>query len=249
MHDLQPYVCTYRGCPSPGQLYGSRYAWLEHERLAHRRVWQCLEHTIECVKTKDEFGMPTIQYENSGPIFNSKDLFEKHLVEHGKLDSEQAQHLADFAESSSADDRQTCPFCLRHGPFVDGLAIHMAFHQEKMATFALPRNMEACDNDQSQSSGAQGIRSGGSLESISPHSETSESKLSERVWRFERPPTLPKLLSKREKYLAYLPLEVAKRRSKWTPILLLILFTNRIYMRPSRESRQSRRVRCPRFMS
>lgn len=39
LQDLQPYVCTYPNCPDGFEMYSSRHAWLEHERLIHRRVW------------------------------------------------------------------------------------------------------------------------------------------------------------------------------------------------------------------
>ncbi|PGH00346.1 hypothetical protein GX51_05844 [Blastomyces parvus] len=34
--DLQPYVCTFRDCPTPNQAYSRRRAWFSHEKTAHR---------------------------------------------------------------------------------------------------------------------------------------------------------------------------------------------------------------------
>ncbi|OJD24621.1 hypothetical protein ACJ73_04019 [Blastomyces percursus] len=34
--DLQPYVCTFRDCPTPNQAYSRRRTWFNHEKTAHR---------------------------------------------------------------------------------------------------------------------------------------------------------------------------------------------------------------------
>ncbi|OKP06952.1 Ankyrin repeat domain-containing protein 50 [Penicillium subrubescens] len=113
--DLQPYVCTYEKCPDEGRMYASRHAWLEHERLVHRRIWRCFEHRSF--------------------ISNSKDSLEQHFVDcHKGLDRQQIENLLDLAETTVADDRQTCPFCYSVGPFDKGFYNHMAFHQEQLAT-------------------------------------------------------------------------------------------------------------------
>ncbi|KAF2873673.1 hypothetical protein BDV95DRAFT_351021 [Massariosphaeria phaeospora] len=143
LHDLQPYVCTYPDCLTGEQLYTSRYTWLEHERLAHLRFWQCHEHI--------------------GASFLTKEDFRKHLLDtHVDLTTPQAQQLANFSESTHQDERDTCPFCLIQAPFPKGFHQHMAFHQEQISTFALPRNLvlDGTDNESNHSSNAQaGARS------------------------------------------------------------------------------------------
>ncbi|PVH92336.1 TPR-like protein [Periconia macrospinosa] len=148
LHDLQPYICTYPECAAAETLYSSRTSWLEHERIVHRRVWQCHEH--------------------SSCVFKSKAAFQEHLTnEHDNLTETHAQQLASFAEATVSDDRTKCPFCFEPGPFSNGLHNHMAFHQEQIATFSLPRDIQSSNDDALGSSKAQGIRSGGALRSVS----------------------------------------------------------------------------------
>jgi tetratricopeptide (TPR) repeat protein len=110
-------------------------------------------------------------------VLKSKENFEAHLLEtHPELGLTQAQQLANFAENTIPDERLACPFCLSTGPFLGGFATHMAFHQEKIATFALPRNIEVQDDELSHSSQAQGVRSSDSLGSV-PLSEDHPDRL------------------------------------------------------------------------
>jgi ankyrin repeat protein len=147
LHDLQPYVCTYRECPSSEQLFSSRHTWLEHERLSHRRIWQCIDH--------------------SNLFFKAKGEFICHLQsDHPELNTAQAKRQAGLAETTLPDDRQICPFCFSSGPFPAGLATHIAFHQEKLATFALRKSTGGGDEKPDHSSQAQGVRSAGSLRSV-----------------------------------------------------------------------------------
>ncbi|OQV08179.1 hypothetical protein CLAIMM_12492, partial [Cladophialophora immunda] len=141
--DLQPYVCTYEECPDADHMYSSRHAWLEHERLVHRRVWKCFEHRSF--------------------ISESKDNLSQHFSScHQDLDAQAIENLLDLAATTSADERKSCPFCRSNGPFEKGLHNHIAFHQEQLATFAIPRNLDRDEN----SSQAQGSRSEWSMLSI-----------------------------------------------------------------------------------
>ncbi|OAP56784.1 hypothetical protein AYL99_08896 [Fonsecaea erecta] len=142
--DLQPYVCTYEECPDADHLYASRHAWLEHERLVHRRVWRCFEHKSFSSKSRDS-------------------LFQHFSACHQDLHAQEIENLLDLAETALVDERTSCPFCHSDGPFEKGFHNHMAFHQEQLATFAVPRNL---DSDES-SKQVLGFGSGGSLLSIS----------------------------------------------------------------------------------
>ncbi len=155
LQDLQPYVCTYPECPDAEEMYGSRHAWLEHERLVHRRIWRCFEH--------------------ASAVFKFKEGLQLHLVKcHTTLTQYQIDKLVDLAEASILDKREMCPFCHSKGPFPNGFYNHMAFHQEKLATFAIPGNLHENEDDASHSSKAQGIRSAGSLRSVSLDVSTSD---------------------------------------------------------------------------
>ncbi|KAJ5536372.1 hypothetical protein N7513_009558 [Penicillium frequentans] len=143
--DLQPYVCTYKNCPDADRMYASRHTWLEHERLVHRRIWKCFEH-------------------RSFISISQNGLLQHFLDCHKNLDGQQIENLLDLAEMTVANDRQKCPFCYSIGPFVKGFYNHLAFHQEQFATFAVPRNIEI--NEEAESGRVEGIRSAGSLRSV-----------------------------------------------------------------------------------
>ena len=100
-------------------MYSSRHGWLEHERLVHRRVWQCFEHV--------------------DAIYPSPTELQNHLqAEHGdRITQSQIQDLLAVSESSMMDKRSYCPICLFTGPFEKGLGNHIAFHLESFAVFAL----------------------------------------------------------------------------------------------------------------
>lgn len=118
LRDLQPYVCTYTECDVGDTLYASRTAWLEHERLAHCRVWQCYQHSTS--------------------TFDSQEAFLEHLSqEHTELSYVNAQQMAAFTNFTVADNRDRCPFCLRTDIASLSMHNHMAIHQEHIAAFTL----------------------------------------------------------------------------------------------------------------
>ncbi|KAF7509474.1 hypothetical protein GJ744_008037 [Endocarpon pusillum] len=137
LQDLQPYVCTYPDCYDGLQMYNTRHAWLEHERLVHRRVWQCFKHK-------------TI-------VFRSKLDLRRHLeLQHNDDVTEaQVQDLLDVSESSLADAREKCPVCLIDRRFIEPLDKHMSSHLEKLATFSASRGIPTSDEE--DSSGADGL--------------------------------------------------------------------------------------------
>ena len=142
IQDLQPYICTYPNCPDGLRIYGSRTAWLEHERLVHRRVWQCFEH--------------------AEPLFAFQDELRNHLEsEHCKDVTEtQILNLLDVSESSVADARTKCPICLLEGPFSKGMENHISFHLETFATFSISRGISTGDEDASGADGQSGKAQG-----------------------------------------------------------------------------------------
>nr|KMM69693.1 meiosis-specific serine/threonine-protein kinase mek1 [Coccidioides posadasii RMSCC 3488] len=115
--DLQPYVCTYPACPDGLQMYTTRHAWLEHERLAHRRVWQCFEH--------------------QALLFNSKSDLRDHLEsQHNNITGAQIENFLEISESSLKDPREKCPICLLERQFYQRLDKHLSFHLERFSTFS-----------------------------------------------------------------------------------------------------------------
>lgn len=154
--DIQPYVCTYEKCPDTDRMYASRHAWIEHERLVHRRIWRCFEHRSF--------------------ISTSKNGLLQHFLDcHKGLDGQQIENLLDLAETTVSDNRQTCPFCYSIGPFDKGFYNHVAFHQEQLATFAVPRSFDS--NNEADSGRAKGTRLAGSLRSVALYFRDGDSSL------------------------------------------------------------------------
>ena len=153
LQDLQPYICTYPDCSDAFQMYSSRHRWLEHERLVHRRIWQC--------------------FSDANVIFASSSELRDHLQsQHSEGVTEaQIQNLLDVCESSVVDTRTKCPICLIEGPFKKGLDNHLSFHLETFATFSVPRSIFSGEGSESgvdgNSENAQGLRSDISTKSIS----------------------------------------------------------------------------------
>ncbi|KAI0127543.1 hypothetical protein BJ170DRAFT_377180 [Xylariales sp. AK1849] len=149
IRDLQPYMCTYPDCLDGDTMYTTRASWLDHEAQMHRKVWRCFEHT---------------------DLFKSKEALRHHLeIAHQDLGKTQAHGMADLGDATIKDERTVCPFCLSGGTFQKDLANHMAFHMEKLACFAVPRNTETGDDGSSNrnsSNGAQGAQSIDSLRSV-----------------------------------------------------------------------------------
>src|SRR5690242_15318012 len=156
LQDLRPYVCTIEGCKDGDRIYGTRSAWIEHERLAHRRVWRCSDrqHIATIHRTEEEL----------------RDHFFK---SHPGMTKEQIEDVVSLTETTIEDVRNTCPFCNTKGPFPQGLYNHMAFHQEKLALFSLPLNLNEENEDEVASGNALGVGSVRSLYS-SDMSQSSE---------------------------------------------------------------------------
>jgi hypothetical protein len=110
-------------------LYDSRNAWFQHELEAHRSSWQCIPGCdISLTHEKD---------------------FDTHLLEqHTELAS--APMIAALKRTArragNNSEKATCPFC-NIEMLVKGLKRHIGRHQEQLALFALPPNLEATDED------------------------------------------------------------------------------------------------------
>ncbi|KAK5683233.1 hypothetical protein LTS10_004764 [Elasticomyces elasticus] len=123
--DLQPYSCTYLECKIPDQLYGSRTTWLNHEDTFHRQAWRCRDH--------------------QGAMFLTEGAFVAHLGSlHPGLTVDDVQALLDMSLAAREDTRECCPLCfipvvrLARG---QNLLKHIANHMERVACFALPRDV------------------------------------------------------------------------------------------------------------
>ncbi|KAF1986004.1 A1pp-domain-containing protein [Aulographum hederae CBS 113979] len=126
LQDLSPYVCTYRDCSDPDQLYRSRREWNDHEESVHRRLWRCPMHV--------------------DAVYRSANAMQEHLVQdHTGITQSQIQDIVAMAQVSSTDTRETCPICFASSDSTGPFLVHLASHLERIATFALPKNVELKD--------------------------------------------------------------------------------------------------------
>ncbi|KAL9074029.1 MAG: hypothetical protein Q9157_004538 [Trypethelium eluteriae] len=150
LHDLQPYICTYRQCNEENLLFSSSTTWLEHERLGHRRIWQCFEH--------------------ADPEFSSRAALQDHLQsEHGNdITKTQILNLVEVSGSTIAETRTSCPFCFLEAPFNKKFEDHVASHMQAFAVYSLSRNISDPEENDTGSNESELARTQGfgSLDSI-----------------------------------------------------------------------------------
>ncbi|KAF3281125.1 hypothetical protein TWF970_002297 [Orbilia oligospora] len=133
IHDLQPYICTYKDCTSGDNLYDDRGKWIQHENLMHRRVFHCAMHPSE--------------------IFLSRKDFEDHIQDgHLNPDNENpAAVILKASQSTSIVPDRCCPVCLLSVEKLDALTKHIALHLERFSLFSLPRDICSAEENEKAS--------------------------------------------------------------------------------------------------
>ncbi|KAL6702870.1 hypothetical protein ACN47E_000832 [Coniothyrium glycines] len=127
--DLHPYSCTHKDCVLADRLYDSRKAWFSHELEAHYAKWQCAEG---CNK-----------------IFGVKLDFEYH-VRAAHPDLALPSILSALGRTSvhraSLVDIMPCGLC---GKMLSLRALqrHVGSHQQQLALFALPTDLNDAEDD------------------------------------------------------------------------------------------------------
>ncbi len=118
LQDLQPFICTYAECTEPLRTYARLSQWLEHEGLAHRRVWRCPQH--------------------KSVVFGSKRRFRGHLAScHRQLGEAEVAGLLQLSSSYAPDPRKLCPVCRNRFGTEESFQLHVARHLVRVAIFAL----------------------------------------------------------------------------------------------------------------
>lgn len=125
--DLHPYCCTFEHCATADRLYESRHEWFQHELEVHRSSWECIEG---CWK-----------------VFDDLADFELHI----KQDHPSLEAMASAIKKSSASPAQlskevNCVLCQKVSS-LSGLQKHLASHQQQLALFALPPNLDETEAD------------------------------------------------------------------------------------------------------
>ncbi|KAI1116814.1 hypothetical protein F5Y14DRAFT_405321 [Nemania sp. NC0429] len=127
IHDLQPYHCTYESCKDPNRLYSSRQEWIDHESQ-HNRAWHCQQH---------------------GEEFKTQQEYVEHLQKHHedtKTEHFSTELLSSVVGPSTRPQRE-CPFCPTGIDSSIEMQRHLAFHLERLAVLALPRDESEMSTD------------------------------------------------------------------------------------------------------
>jgi hypothetical protein len=135
--DLHPYCCTFEDCATADRLYDSRYAWFKHELEAHRAIWQCVDG---CEKT-----------------FAAEKDFVAHVAKkHPEMASDDVLSVLKRTAVKSANltKPSQCPLCDKVMS-LRALQKHLGNHQEQLALFALPPNIDATEDEEEDSNYAE----------------------------------------------------------------------------------------------
>ncbi|KAJ4369653.1 hypothetical protein N0V83_005415 [Neocucurbitaria cava] len=121
-------------CPLSDRLYDSRKSWFAHELEAHRTMWQCVEG---CEMT-----------------FRAEADFKDHVrSKHEDLSSPSVLSALQRTSSKAAsrNEQVGCALC-RKSMSLRALQRHLGNHQQQLALFALPPNLENTEDDPEDSS-------------------------------------------------------------------------------------------------
>jgi hypothetical protein len=127
--DLHPYCCTFEDCTTADRLYDSRRTWFQHE-LGHRICWQCVEGCNRSFSCEKDF---VAHVQALHPDLTAPDV----LIA--------LKHSATRSETLS--DQGKCPLCNK-SMALRVLQKHLGRHQEQLALFALPQNLDETEDDQ-----------------------------------------------------------------------------------------------------
>ncbi|KAH7372041.1 hypothetical protein BKA66DRAFT_180037 [Pyrenochaeta sp. MPI-SDFR-AT-0127] len=158
--DLHPYCCTFEHCTTADRLYESRKSWFAHELEVHRTSWQCIE--------------------GCGKLLQTEADFEHHVQKrHADLASNRLYHALKrtSAKSASLQDSSQCALCGKRMS-LRALQKHLGSHQQQLALFALPPNLNETEEPNSQEEGSIIVKNNGD-EDISDISDKPESENSD----------------------------------------------------------------------
>lgn len=127
--DLHPYCCTFEHCATASRLFDSRHSWFQHELEAHRFSWQCVDGCEQVCHSERDF---ELHIRSSHP-----DMSEGNMLAALKKTSTRPANLTDSAN---------CPLCHK-SMTLRMLQKHLGHHQEQLALFALPPNLDATEDD------------------------------------------------------------------------------------------------------
>ncbi|KAK2015893.1 hypothetical protein LZ32DRAFT_525673 [Colletotrichum eremochloae] len=176
-----PYCCVT--CPA---RHAKGKAWREHI-LRDIQPYMCTYE--ECSDADALYASRSAWLAHEANAHRrSEDSLLQHLeAEHGALlGPAQIHEVAKLSYTTTVDQRSVCPFCQSAGPFIKGLANHMAYHMEQLACFAVPRGSSVDDDMSSLGSNtdkAQGRMAAASLTSALQVSSKASSRIeNDYIW-------------------------------------------------------------------
>ncbi|KAF8465692.1 hypothetical protein BDZ91DRAFT_726704 [Kalaharituber pfeilii] len=129
--DLRPYLCTFRDCTTPDQLFETRRKWFEHELQFHRKEWFCNDCEI---------------------VFTSEKDLEKHLQQlHSGICTAVLLPIIIKGCQRAPKSTQRCALCMEEKP-ASKIRNHVARHLQQLALFSLPqrKDLEVSEEGENQ---------------------------------------------------------------------------------------------------
>ncbi|KAI4253147.1 MAG: hypothetical protein LQ352_003857 [Teloschistes flavicans] len=133
LQDIQPYICTFGGCPQTDTLFERRRDWIAHELQRHRTEWCC--------------NVP------GHSVYGSHQEFQSHMQHQHRdsIDDSQLDSLTKMVARPAVNLKFSCPLCCSerfNELSIDRLEQHLGRHLEVTATFSLPQGR--MENSESQ---------------------------------------------------------------------------------------------------
>jgi uncharacterized C2H2 Zn-finger protein len=134
--DLQPYSCSFPGCPHANTLFFSRTDWIDHEFKAHRSLpeWVCI---TDC-----------------GQVFDNKQQFSQHLHEahlNATVPENELDEIVKKCERRKpvpTSQTTICPLCREEIPETrKSIRRHIGRHMEEISLAIVPPENYNVDND------------------------------------------------------------------------------------------------------
>jgi len=144
IRDLRPYVCLYRNCPFPEELFASFRDWRRHMQMPHGTEWICPVYTRRKKKAQkdtseasDKNPCGVLELNKQPWLHQSRDALENHMKAcHSDLFSaSQVTALAGRSKRASRPPSE-CPFGCTE--FSDAFYRHVAAHLQDLALISLP---------------------------------------------------------------------------------------------------------------
>jgi hypothetical protein len=135
---LFPHSGTFEDCTTADRLYDSRHEWFQHELEAHRTSWQCIEGCEKGFKAQSEF--------------------ESHLQkDHAELATILPAIKRTSMRRANLIEQVACVLCQKKTS-LRGLQKHLASHQQQLALFALPPNLDETEEDKDDEDNLLGVK-------------------------------------------------------------------------------------------